>query len=230
MSGYYGYGFYDEEETGGITTGGLLTGGAARAKKAYEWTKVPTGKVGITLTGKRVPIFKPQRVRMSIEGATKMLYNKQLQEKNRWFQVVRADKTLADLRKQVGARMRELSQAYLAELKDKDPAKFEKTMKAKEKRKTKAERQKDAAARLEEFKRTYPTAEQALDVIRRSVPNRRAAVIALKVIYGLTDEQINKMLPRRRRFAAIFSPGEVPAPTPAPVKTPEVAPVLTAAK
>jgi hypothetical protein len=28
MSGYYGYGFYDEEETGGITTGGLLTGGA----------------------------------------------------------------------------------------------------------------------------------------------------------------------------------------------------------
>jgi hypothetical protein len=57
-------------------------------------------------------------------------------------------------------------------------------------------------AMVKRFRQKYPTPKQGLDYIsaNRTMPNRRAARIFLTVVYDLNEEQVNKLLPKRRRL------------------------------
>jgi hypothetical protein len=54
---------------------------------------------------------------------------------------------------------------------------------------------------INNFKTKYPDLKNGLDYIlaNRTRPNRAAAIIFLKAVYGLSREQVDKMLPKRKK-------------------------------
>jgi Mn-containing catalase len=80
------------------------------------------------------------------------------------------------------------------------------------------------------FKAKYPTAKAALDYMltNKTMPNKTAARIFLKAVYGLSKEEAEKMLPtgkrvRSRRYRTAIE-REFLGPGPAPTTTVSTAP------
>jgi hypothetical protein len=214
-----GYGYYDEETSGtGLLTGGeggLMTGAGARAKHRFLFgPPEPTGKIGITRTGKRVAIRRPVRVGMHIEYASKKLFNRQLQAQNQWLKKANEDKVLKELREKVGERMRQLAAEYRADLKKTNPQKFARLEAARAKRKTKAQKYKEAEDVIAKFKAAFPTIKDALASEQVRGLNRKAKQIILRVVYGVPKDDLDRYLPPRPRFVKVIETEAKPKPPP----------------
>jgi hypothetical protein len=72
-----GYGYYEEEEGEG-----LLTGAGARAKKRFVAVRAVSARTGRAY---------PKRVGYTLEYASKILYNRQLAQNNKWLQFANSD-------------------------------------------------------------------------------------------------------------------------------------------
>jgi hypothetical protein len=182
-----GYGFYEEEGQG------IITGAGARAKRKYIAEMAISAR-----TGKRYP----RRLGYILEYAAKKLYNKQLAARNPWLQYIKQDDEIKELRKQVGARMKELAAAYRATLSPEQQALAE--QRAKQRVASEARKKEMLANMLANFKAKYPTAKAALDYMltNKTMPNKTAARIFLKAVYGLSKEEAEKMLPTGKRVRA----------------------------
>jgi hypothetical protein len=159
---------------------------------------------------------------MHIEYASKKLFNRQLQAKNKWLDKANKDEELKKLREQVGARMRQLAAEYRAELKAKDPEKFARSEAARAKRKTKKDKYKDAEATVADFKSKFPTIKDALNSEQVRGLNRKAKAIILRMVYGVSKDDIDRYLPPRPRFVKKFEIEAKPTAPPPPPTTTEV--------
>jgi hypothetical protein len=183
-----GYGFYEEEEGQGI-----ITGAGARAKRKYIAEMAVSAR-----TGKRYP----RRLGYTLEYAAKKLYNKQLAARNPWLQYVKQGKDLAELRRQVGERMKKIAAAYRATLSPEQQALA--AQRAKQRAASEQRKKEMLDNMLANFKAKFPTPDKALEYIlaNRTMPNKTAARIFLKAVYGLSKEDVNKMLLKGKRVKA----------------------------
>jgi hypothetical protein len=202
-----GYGFYEEEEGQGI-----ITGAGARARRKYVAEMAVS-----TRTGKRYP----RRLGYTLEYAAKHLYNKQLAARNPWLQYVNQDETLKSLRKQVGDRMKEIAKAYRANL---TPEQQELAQERAQQRKASEKRKKEMIdSMIANFKAKYPSVKSALNYIlnNKTMPNKTAARIFLKAVYGISKDEAEKLLPTGKRVRSrkyrtaiekeFLGPGAAPA-------------------
>jgi hypothetical protein len=202
-----GYGFYEEEEGQGI-----ITGAGARARRKYVAEMAVS-----TRTGKRYP----RRLGYTLEYAAKHLYNKQLAARNPWLKYVNQDETLKELRKQVGDRMKEIAKAYRATL---TPEQQELAQERAQQRKASEKRKKEMIdSMIANFKARYPNVKSALNYIlnNKTMPNKTAARIFLRALYGISKDEAEKLLPTGKRVRArkyrtaiekeFLGPGAAPA-------------------
>jgi hypothetical protein len=209
-----GYGFYEEEEGQGI-----ITGAGARARRKYVAERVASIKTGR---------FYPRRLGYTLEYAGKHLYNKQLAARNPWLNYVKQDETLKKLREEVGKRMKDLAAAYRAKL---TPEQQALAVQRAQQRKASETRKKEMIDNMiANFKAKYPTAADALKYIlaNKTMPNKTAARIFLKAVYGITKDEAEKMLPTGKRVKATkyktIVEKEFLGPKPAPTITVSTAP------
>jgi hypothetical protein len=176
-----GYGYYEEEGQG------LMTGAGARAKYKYVYSRVKSDR-----TGK----LYPKRGPMTLEYASKLLFNSNLAKNNKWLEFIRNSKELKDKRAELAALMKKLSQAYKQTLTDEQRARLE----SRKKPRSKADKLAEARERIRQFKEKYPDAESALPVLRNYLPNIRSARLFLRTVYNLDKDKVYKLLPRRKRL------------------------------
>jgi hypothetical protein len=119
-----GYGYYEEEEGQGLHTGGLMTGAGAKAKYKYVYSRVPSER-----TGK----MYPKRGPMTLEYASKLIFNSNLTKGNRWLAFIKNNKELKEKRKELAELMRKLSEAYKQTLTPEQREKLEKRKKPRSK-------------------------------------------------------------------------------------------------
>jgi hypothetical protein len=204
-----GYGYYEEEEGQGLNTGGLMTGAGAKTRYKYVYSRVKSEKTGR---------MYPKRGPMTLEYASKLVFNSNMTKGNRWLDFIKNNKELKEKRAELAALMRKLSEAYKQSLTPEQREKLEKRKKPR----PKSERLAEAKERVAQFKAKYPDATSALSVLRNYLPDIRSARIFLRAVYGLSKDQALELLPKKRRLK--FKPvsfGEyVPAPSPAPKAPP----------
>jgi hypothetical protein len=182
-----GYGYYEEEEGQGLNTGGLMTGAGAKTRYKYVYTRVPSER-----TGK----LYPKRGPMTLEYASKLVFNSNLSKSNRWLDFIKNNKELKEKRAELAALMRKLSEAYKQSLTPEQREKLEKRKKPR----PKSERLAEARERVAQFKAQYPDATKALAVLRNYLPDVRSARIFLRAVYGLSKEKALELLPKKRRL------------------------------
>jgi hypothetical protein len=199
-----GYGYYDEEEGEG-----LLTGAGARAKKRF---------VAIRAVSERTGRAYPKRVGYTLEYASKILYNRQLAQNNKWLQFANNDPDVQTAREQMKAAMRKAAAAWRAqiekthekgEISDTDFNKI-KSRWARAKRTGKKYRLHVAENRIKNFKAKFPTAADAADffnnpVNRKIAPiGRNAKILFLRAVYGTSKEDAQKFFPKHAKMAKKF--------------------------
>ncbi len=207
-----GYGYYEEEEGQGLNTGGLMTGAGAKTRYKYVYTRVPSERTGR---------MYPKRGPMTLEYASKLVFNSNLTKSNRWLDFIKNNKELKEKRAELAALMRKLSEAYKQSLTPEQREKLEKRKKPR----PKSERLAEAKERVAQFKAKYPDPTSALSVLRNYLPDIRSARIFLRAVYGLSKDQALELLPKKRRLK--FKPvsfGEYTAPPPAPKPQPKPQP------
>jgi hypothetical protein len=217
-----GYGYY-EEEGQGLNTGGLMTGAGARARYKYVYTRVPAeGKFYVTKKGERKQRFYPKRGPMTIEYASKLVFNHNINSGNKWLKFANSDETLQKLRRQVAERMRELSSEYKKRLSPEEREKLEKRKKPRSRR----DRLAEAKERVAQFKAKYPTIESVMPDLYKYVPDIRSGRIFLRALYGISKDQALALLPKRKREKYVPQTfGEYsPAPPPQPKAPPQPKP------
>jgi hypothetical protein len=209
-----GYGYY-EEEGQGLNTGGLMTGAGAKARYKYVYSRVPAeGKFYFTKKGERKQRYYPKRGPMTIEYASKLVFNHNINSGNRWLKFANSDETLQKLRREVAERMRELSAEYKRRLSPEEREKLEKRKKPRSRK----DRLAEAKARVEQFKAKYPTIESVMPELFKYVPDIRSGRIFLRALYGITKDQALALLPKRKHAKYVPQTfGEYsPAPPPQP--------------
>jgi hypothetical protein len=226
-----GYGYYDEEEatgtgllTGGEEEGGLMTGAGAKTRYKYIYKRVRHPERGT---------FYPKRGPMTLEYASKLVFNRNLSTKNRWLDFANNDPELKKRREAVAQRMRELAAEYRSKL----PAAEREKLERRKKPRSKASRLREAQERVEQFKKQYPNPRSALPVLRQYVPDMRSARIFLRAVYGLTKDEALELLPKRGRMKRKYIPQtfgeyreEVEVPTQPPKQPPKQPPPQTKTK
>jgi len=190
-----GYGYYEEEGQG------LMTGAGAKAKYKYVYSRVKSDR-----TGK----LYPKRGPMTLEYASKLLFNSNIAKNNRWLSFIRDNPELKAKRAEMAALMRKLSQAYKQTLTPEERAKLE----SRKKPRSRADKLAEARERIRQFKEKYPDAKSALPVLRNYLPNIRSARLFLRTVYDLKKDEVYKLLPRRKRLR--FKPASFGEYTPAP--------------
>jgi hypothetical protein len=192
-----------------------MTGAGAKARYKYVYTRVPAeGKFYYTKKGEKKQRFYPKRGPMTIEYASKLVFNHNINSGNKWLAFANADETLQNLRKQVAERMRDLSKEYKKNLSPEQRAKLE----SRKKPRSRKERLAEAKARVEQFKAKYPTIDSVMPDIFKFVPDIRSARIFLRALYGISREQALTLLPKRKHAKYVPQTyGEyTPAPPPQP--------------
>jgi hypothetical protein len=147
---------------------------------------------------------------MTLEYASKLLFNSNLAKNNRWLAFIKNNPELKEKRAEMAALMRKLSAAYKQTLTPEQRAKLE----SRKKPRPKADKLAEARERIRQFKEKYPDAKSALPVLRNYLPNIRSARLFLRTVYDLTKEEAFKLLPRRKRLK--FKPASFGEYTPAP--------------
>jgi hypothetical protein len=155
---------------------------------------------------------------MTLEYASKLVFNSNLTKSNRWLDFIKNNKELKEKRAELAALMRKLSEAYKQSLTPEQRERLEKRKKPR----PKSERLAEAKERIAQFKAKYPDATSALPVLHNYLPNVRSARIFLRAVYGLTKEQALQLLPKKRRkkFKPVSFGEYTPAPKPAPETKP----------
>jgi hypothetical protein len=97
-----GYGYYDEEGEG------LLTGAGARAKKRFVATRAISAKTGRAY---------PKRVGYTLEYASKILYNRQLAQNNKWLKFANENADVQAAREQMAEAMQKAATAWREKMK-----------------------------------------------------------------------------------------------------------------
>jgi hypothetical protein len=102
--------------------------------------------------------------------------------------------------------MRQIAEAYKKTLSPEQKALAE--QRAKQRVASETRKKQMLANMIANFKSKFPTADKALEYIlaNRTMPNKTAAKIFLKAIYGLSKEDVNKMLPGKRVKARRYKP------------------------
>jgi hypothetical protein len=219
-----GYGYY-EEEGQGLETGGLMTGAGAKARFKYVYSREPVpGKFYVTKKGERKQRYYPKRGPMTIEYASKLVFNHNINSGNKWLNFANKDATLKQLRKEVAERMRELSEEYKKTVLTADErAKLE----SRKKPRTKKDRLAEAQARVAQFKAKYPTIESVMPELFKYVPDIRSGRIFLRALYGISKDQALAILPKRKHAKYVpqtfgeYSPGSQPPPQPSTLQQPK---------
>jgi hypothetical protein len=203
-----GYGYYEEEEGQGLNTGGLMTGAGAKTRYKYVYSRVASERTGR---------MYPKRGPMTLEYASKLVFNSNLTKSNRWLDFIKNNRELKEKRAELAALMRKLSEAYKQSLTPEQREKLEKRKKPR----PKSERLAEAKERIAQFKAKYPDPMSALSVLRNYLPDIRSARIFLRAVYGLSKDKALELLPKKRRLK--FKPvsfGEYTAPPPKPAPPP----------
>jgi hypothetical protein len=179
-----GYGFYEEEEGQGI-----ITGAGARAKRKYIAEMAVSAR-----TGKRYP----RRLGYTLEYAAKK-YNKQLAERNPWLKYVSQDEEIKELRKQIGERMKQIAAEYRKTLSPEQRELAE--QRAKQRAASEARKKEMIDSIIANFKLKYPTVREGFNYIinNKTMPNKTAARIFLRVVYGISKDEAEKLLPTGKR-------------------------------
>jgi hypothetical protein len=213
-----GYGFYDEEDVGqglitgsgykrgkGFVTGGLLRkgkglyAGAGRGRGLFAGAGArPLRKFVVEMQTNEKGKKYPKRLGYTLEYAVKKEYNRKLASTNPWLRLVREDAKLKELRKQIKDRMQELAREYRASLPESKQKESEE--KAKARKASEAKRNLMVSSIIQNFKEKFPDVTDGVNYAFDNglLPNRAAYKMFMKVVYGLTDEDIAKLeLPKR---------------------------------
>jgi hypothetical protein len=157
---------------------------------------------------------------MTLEYASKLLFNSNLAKNNRWLAFIKDSPELKEKRKEMADLMRKLSQAYKQTLTPEERAKLE----SRKKPRPKADKLAEARERIRQFKEKYPDAKSAVPVLRNYLPNIRSARLFLRTVYDLPKQEVYKLLPRRKRLRfkpVSFGEYESAPPGPPPSKPEE---------
>jgi hypothetical protein len=163
---------------------------------------------------------------MTIEYASKLVFNHNINSGNKWLKFANKDETLKELRKQVADRMRELSLEYKKTLTPDERIRLE----SRKKPRSRKDRLAEAQARVAQFKAKYPTIESVMPELFKYVPDIRSGRIFLRALYGISKDQALALLPKRKHAKYVpqtfgeYSPQSQPPPQPQPQPQPKPKP------
>jgi hypothetical protein len=164
-----------------------MTGAGARAKYKYVYTREKHPE-----TGK----YYPKRGPMTLEYASKIVFNHQIGTNNKWLNFIKNNEELKKKRAELAQLMKNLSAEYKKTLTPEERARLESRKKPRSKRSRLAE----AQARIAQFKQKYPDPVASLRTIVSYMPNVRSARIFLRAVYGLTKKEAKRLLPPRQKY------------------------------